>query len=285
MGYVPRPMATRRMSSPARLTTATVRKKLRLLKLADKLGNVRAACNELGYSRDSYYRFLRQCEEGGEEALLPVPRAGVPNLKNRVSKRVENAAVRMALSHPEWGQVVAANVLQQRLRRLAERRQANLDTPRPRYRGAAGRGGARGGEAAPFAAALASGMDSDAVHVHRVLVPSEHTSSPRTIAPADFATILACARAGAGCAGAGSQDACENSQGSIAQVTSVKSAPLKPPASLAPLTTSDTMSGTSQSVSLNTSKPSAAAGMMRNSTIMRYLSSRSGRPSPSSHLV
>ena len=107
-------MATRRMNSPARRTTATVRKKLRLLKLADKLGNVRAACAQVGYSRDSYYRILRQYEEGGEEALLPAPRAGVPNLKNRTPKRVESAAVRMALAHPEWGHVLAANVLQQR---------------------------------------------------------------------------------------------------------------------------------------------------------------------------
>ena len=115
MSYLSRPMATRRMTSPARRNQAggraLLRKRLRLLKLAEKLGNVRAACDELGYSRDSYYRFLRQYDEGGEEALLPKPRAGVPNLKNRVSKRIENAAVRMALSHPEWGQITAANVL------------------------------------------------------------------------------------------------------------------------------------------------------------------------------
>ena len=65
-------------------------------------------------SRETYYQILCQYEEGGEETLLPAPRAGVPNLKNRTPKRVESAAVRVALAHPEWGQVVAANVLQQR---------------------------------------------------------------------------------------------------------------------------------------------------------------------------
>jgi len=40
------------------LNQKIIKPKLVLLELAKKLGNVSTACKTMGYSRDSYYRFL-----------------------------------------------------------------------------------------------------------------------------------------------------------------------------------------------------------------------------------
>ena len=47
-----------------------IRHKVGLLNLAEELGNVSKACQVMGLSRDTFYRYRDAVEEGGVEALL-----------------------------------------------------------------------------------------------------------------------------------------------------------------------------------------------------------------------
>ena len=87
-----------------------IRHKVGLLNLAEELGNVSKACQMMGLSRDTFYRYRDAVEEGGVEALLEKPRR-VPNFKNRVDEGTENAVVDYAVEYPAYGQVRVSNEL------------------------------------------------------------------------------------------------------------------------------------------------------------------------------
>jgi Winged helix-turn helix len=87
--------------------------KVLLLELAERLGSVSRACKLMEYSRDSFYRFRRLYDAGGESALEAMSRRK-PILKNRVAPEVEAAVLELSTEHPTWGQARVARVLAER---------------------------------------------------------------------------------------------------------------------------------------------------------------------------
>jgi Winged helix-turn helix len=85
-----------------------IKAKVGLLELAKQLGNVSQACKMLGYSRDSFYRFMELYDKGGELAPQEISRKK-PILANRAAPEIEARIVAFSLEQPAFGQIRVAN--------------------------------------------------------------------------------------------------------------------------------------------------------------------------------
>ena len=82
------------------LNEKIVRNKLGLLKLAEELSNVSKACQMMGVSRDTFYRYKEAHDSGGVAALFERSKKK-PNIKNRVEAATEAAVKDYAVHHQD----------------------------------------------------------------------------------------------------------------------------------------------------------------------------------------
>ena len=91
----------------------TVRDKIQVLRLAEKLGSVTEACKIAGFSRDSFYRFKRLHGNGGARALKSADRSRAATA-NRIAPEIEAAVVELARTEPGHGRLMVSKILHKR---------------------------------------------------------------------------------------------------------------------------------------------------------------------------
>nr|VFJ92163.1 MAG: Winged helix-turn helix [Candidatus Kentron sp. H]VFJ93117.1 MAG: Winged helix-turn helix [Candidatus Kentron sp. H]VFJ99978.1 MAG: Winged helix-turn helix [Candidatus Kentron sp. H] len=87
-----------------------IKHKVGLLNPAEELQNISKACQVMGLSRETFYRYKQAVEDGGVESLLNKDRRK-SNPKNRVDERTEAAVVQHAIDYPAHGQARTSNQL------------------------------------------------------------------------------------------------------------------------------------------------------------------------------
>jgi transposase InsO family protein len=87
-----------------------IQRKLNILELGSKLGNISEACRRLGVSRQHFYDIKTAVEENGIEGLLEESKRK-PKMANRMPIEMEEKILEYALQWPTHGQVRTANEL------------------------------------------------------------------------------------------------------------------------------------------------------------------------------
>ena len=77
--------------------------RLHLFRRAQELGNVSAACRELGVSRSFYYQLRERFTRYGADGLHPTRRRGRPGRPAQLDATVERQILALSLSWPTWG--------------------------------------------------------------------------------------------------------------------------------------------------------------------------------------
>jgi transposase InsO family protein len=87
-----------------------IERKLNILDLGQKLGNISEACRRLGVSRQHFYDIQADIRERGIEGLLENSRKKA-KVGNRIAKEIEEKVLEYSLQWPTHGQVRVANEL------------------------------------------------------------------------------------------------------------------------------------------------------------------------------
>ncbi len=89
---------------PTTVTPAEIiyHRRVRLLALADELGNVSEACRQMGISRTRYYEWRRIVAQYGEAALMPKGRR-TPQLPNATPTHIVEDLLTLAVVEPTLG--------------------------------------------------------------------------------------------------------------------------------------------------------------------------------------
>jgi transposase InsO family protein len=90
-----------------------INRKLNIVELGEKLGNISEACRRLGVSRQHFYDIKGAIEEDGIEALLEKSR-NKPRFANRIAPEVEAKILEYCLEYPTHGQVRVSNELKKK---------------------------------------------------------------------------------------------------------------------------------------------------------------------------
>ena len=77
--------------------------RLHAFRRAEELGNVSAACRELGLSRSLFYRWKQRFERYGPDGLHPTRRKAPPGRPPAVPAHIERTVIALALAWPTWG--------------------------------------------------------------------------------------------------------------------------------------------------------------------------------------
>jgi transposase InsO family protein len=88
-------------------------RKMNIVELANKLGNISEACRNLGVSRQHYYDIKTAIQEDGVEGLLEKSRKA-PRFANRLSPEIEKTILDYSLEFPTHGHRRTSNELKAR---------------------------------------------------------------------------------------------------------------------------------------------------------------------------